>query len=405
MVRKKFDITLDEVKAGMITADYITGLNEKGQLITVVKPNSKLSELTIERMHRYNVKNITIFEDEKFTSQILLKTRTNHPKEDKEDKQTFQMTPLMQMVLEMEIDVPPVKNLMEDDLKEEAVTEIRTLFDIAKTDGDMTTAYRVVKELNNVVNYLVDTISSESNAVVHITDLKSYDEYTYHHSLSVAVLAIAIGQGLGIDSDKLKKLGNCAIMHDIGKTKVPLELINKPGRLTKEEFDIVKQHANNGRSFLERCDIGDFELWAAVAHHHEKVDGSGYPKGLKGDEIPLFSQIISIGDVYDAVTSYRAYRLPMSPADAIELVMSEIGRSFDYDIVNVFVGKLELYPVNSIVQLSDKRLAIVVENTNSMRPIVRTLDNGVLLDLMGLNNLNLIITEVMNLREIAKEFK
>ena len=389
----------------MITADYITGLNEKGQLITVVKPNSKLSELTIERMHRYNVKNITIFEDEKFTSQILLKTRTNHPKEDKEDKQTFQMTPLMQMVLEMEIDVPPVKNLMEDDLKEEAVTEIRTLFDIAKTDGDMTTAYRVVKELNNVVNYLVDTISSESNAVVHITDLKSYDEYTYHHSLSVAVLAIAIGQGLGIDSDKLKKLGNCAIMHDIGKTKVPLELINKPGRLTKEEFDIVKQHANNGRSFLERCDIGDFELWAAVAHHHEKVDGSGYPKGLKGDEIPLFSQIISIGDVYDAVTSYRAYRLPMSPADAIELVMSEIGRSFDYDIVNVFVGKLELYPVNSIVQLSDKRLAIVVENTNSMRPIVRTLDNGVLLDLMGLNNLNLIITEVMNLREIAKEFK
>jgi len=405
VVRKKFDITLDEVKAGMITADYITGLNEKGQLITVVKPNSKLSELTIERMHRYNVKNITIFEDEKFTSQILLKTRTNHPKEDKEDKQTFQMTPLMQMVLEMEIDVPPVKNLMEDDLKEEAVTEIRTLFDIAKTDGDMTTAYRVVKELNNVVNYLVDTISSESNAVVHITDLKSYDEYTYHHSLSVAVLAIAIGQGLGIDSDKLKKLGNCAIMHDIGKTKVPLELINKPGRLTKEEFDIVKQHANNGRSFLERCDIGDFELWAAVAHHHEKVDGSGYPKGLKGDEIPLFSQIISIGDVYDAVTSYRAYRLPMSPADAIELVMSEIGRSFDYDIVNVFVGKLELYPVNSIVQLSDKRLAIVVENTNSMRPIVRTLDNGVLLDLMGLNNLNLIITEVMNLREIAKEFK
>ena len=401
MARKKIDITLDELKTGMVTADYILGHNEKGQLINVVRPNSKLSELTIERMRHYHIERVTVFDDTRINSKTYPKPKMNIKPQ--KDKESHKKTPLMRMVSKMDIDVPPVKNLLTDDFKKEAVTEIRTLFDIARTDGDMTTAYRVVKELDNIVNYLVDTISSESNAVVHITDLKSYDEYTYHHSLSVAVLAIAIGQGLGISQDKLKKLGNCAIMHDIGKTKVPLELINKPGRLTKEEFDIVKRHAIDGSNLLEHNNIGDFELRTAVTHHHERIDGSGYPNGLKGDEIPLFSQIIAIGDVYDAVTSYRTYRLPMSPADAIELVMSEVGKSFDFDIVNVFIGKLELYPVNSIVQLSDKRLAIVVDNTNSMRPIVRTLNDGALLDLMGLNNLNLIITEVVNLHVIAKE--
>jgi putative nucleotidyltransferase with HDIG domain len=258
----------------------------------------------------------------------------------------------------------------------------------------MTTAYQVINGLNNVIGQLVSAISRDTTGLVQINDLKSYDEYTYHHSLSVAILSIATGQALKLSTPKLFSLGRCAIMHDIGKQLTPIEIINKKGKLTQEEFLIVKKHAAEGAMSIKNKGIGDMELWSGIMFHHEKIDGTGYPKQLTGKEIPLFSRIIAVADVYDAVTSYRSYRTPMSPADAYEYIMSETGTAFEHDIVIAFAKKLQLYPVNTVVELSDKRKGVVVENNNlSLRPMVRVLPSNELLDLSVSKNLNIIITK------------
>jgi len=166
--------------------------------------------------------------------------------------------------------------------------------------------------------------------------------------------------------------------------------------LDATEFSMVKQHSEKGYEYLLKGNIGDEDLRQVVLCHHEKMDGSGYPHGLKKEELPLLSRIISVADSYDAITSFRSYRSPIPPAEAIEIVMSEAGFSLDYDIVKAFIDKLELYPINSCLELSNKRYGVVIDNTHSMRPILRMLDNGEILDLLSFHNLNLIITRVVD---------
>jgi len=363
MIGQKYDKKIDELRAGMVTAERVILNNEEDINILTIRTGTVLSEEMIGRLRRNKVEILSIY-----------------PSIDHVPKA---------------VKTPPVEPVIDEALREEAVESIRNLFG-ALVDGNMTTAHQVVKELDDIVEQLVDTISSDSNAFVHITDLKSYDEYTYHHSLSVAVLSIAIGKSMNLNAAQLKKLGQCAILHDIGKTEIQLELINLPRRLTAQEFEAVQQHAQKGAQYLMRNQIGDAELWRAVAYHHEKMNGRGYPQGLRGEAIPLYSRIISVADVYDAVTSYRPYRDPMPPAEAIELIMSEVDTSFDYNIVTKFVDNLEVYPINTVVELSDGRQGMVIENTINLRPILKMLDDDSTLDLMDLNNLSLIIAKVLD---------
>ena len=296
------------------------------------------------------------------------------------------------------LEFKPVKPIISEELKEKAVTGIRHLFEAVLDDSpnNMTTAYHAVRELDEVVDKLVDTLAAESRALVHIADLKSYDEYTFHHSLSVAVLSIAIGQGLNLSDDELRLLGRTALMHDIGKILIPAKIINKPSRLTKKEFALMKKHSELGHNFLSKGNIGDDMLRRAVLSHHEKADGRGYPEGVRGDDIPFFAKIISVADVYDAVTSYRSYRMPMPPSEALEIIMGDIGSAFEYEIVKTFIEKLEFYPVNTCVELSDGRRGVVTDNANIMRPVLTMFDTGEKLDLLDFNNLTLIITRVVD---------
>lgn len=266
-------------------------------------------------------------------------------------------------------------------LRQEAVDVLENMFTSLQIGAeDIHASTQIVKQLDRVVDNLVQSIVNNSNVMVNINDLKSYDDYTYHHSLSVAVLSIAIGQYLNFDRKELNRIGMCAMMHDIGKTAVPIEIIHKPSKLDDQEFHTIQNHPPAGYDYLHRAEIGDEALWKGVLHHHEKIDGSGYPSRLKGEEIPLFSRIISVGDVYDALTSNRPYREPMQPAEAVEYIMGSIDTAFDYDIVSAFLKKVELYPVGSRVQLSNGMQATVLGNENLFRPVVR-LDSGEMLDL------------------------
>jgi putative nucleotidyltransferase with HDIG domain len=360
---------LDNIEAGMITAAPVNVLNKEGGQKLLIDANTTLTSDNIVQLYRYKVDRVLVFTDEPPFSDGLAVTEG----------------------------AEKIHPILDDSLKKEAVSSIRTLFhavkDGSENKSNMTTAYQIVKEIDDIVDEIVDVVSLESaKGMVHISDLKSYDEYTYHHSLSVCVLSIAIGREMGFNVSEIKRLSRCAIMHDIGKVKIPFNLITKPSKLTDQEFSIVKQHPVKGVQYLRSENIGNEELWRGILHHHEKYDGRGYPVGLKGKNIPIFSRIIAVADVYDALTSYRSYRKPIvPPVAAMEIIMADAGQAFDFDVVSIFVKKVELYPLNSIIVLTNGAKGVVVNNKNAVRPKIKMLNTGNIIDLADINNLTLTI--------------
>ena len=267
-----------------------------------------------------------------------------------------------------------IHTVMQDEEKVKAILEVKHLFDASLSKTTDVTPEDVGK-LQNVANSLVHNIIYENFVRISIGDIKSYDDYTYHHSLSVAVLSIAIGQVLGLPIDKLNKLGVCALLHDIGKTGISKHIIEKPAKLTFKEYAEVKQHALLGGIYLRERELVDDEIYNGVITHHERYDGKGYPHGLKGKKIPLFGRIIAIADVYDALTSNRPHRTPMTPTEAFEYIMGNSGIHFDPDIVDAFMRKVEPYPIGSCVMLSNGEVGIVINTFDELplRPIVKVL--------------------------------
>jgi putative nucleotidyltransferase with HDIG domain len=304
--------------------------------------------------------------------------------------------------------VPRPKPIISPQVKLLALNNLEEFFSVVHDDTDgshSAAAIKAVKNLDAVVEQLVTSLSQDQKALIHIEDLKSYDEYTYHHSLSVAVISIAIANTLGFSNDRLLLTGRTAILHDIGKTSIPIDVIQKPGRLTDEEFALIRTHSSEGYQYLTKYNIGDEALWGGVVCHHEKYNGTGYPFGFKGEDIPLISRIISVADVYDALTSYRTYRKPMQPHEAVEYVMAGVDNDFDYDIVKAFLKKLELYPVGSFVELSNGRVAAVISNAHAMRPRVRYIDSGEMLDLYNKRHFSLTIRCMLPREEVLRRLK
>lgn len=275
-----------------------------------------------------------------------------------------------------------IHTVMHDEEKIKAVLEVKSVFDASLSNTSDVTPEDVNK-LEQVANDLVKNIINEDFIRVSVGDLKSYDDYTYHHSLSVAVLAIALGQELGLRVSELNKLGLCALLHDIGKTAVRKEVINKPFILNPSEYEEAKSHALLGGEYLRQRNLIDQQIYDGVVTHHEKYDGSGYPYNLQGRRIPLFGRIIAIADVYDALTSNRPQRGPWQPTEAFEYIMGNSGRHFDPDIVTAFMRKIEPYPIGSCVRLSNGEVAIVINTFDELplRPVVKVINTNHVYDL------------------------
>ena len=196
-------------------------------------------------------------------------------------------------------------------------------------------------------------------AMISVARLKNHDDYSYMHSVAVSALMLALARQLKLDDRLVRVAGVGGLMHDLGKAFMPLEILNKPGRLTDEEFGVMKTHPEVGARALREggCepDVIDVAL-----HHHERMDGRGYPNGLKADEISMLARMGAVCDVYDAVTSIRPYKRPWDPA----MAMREMARwdgHFDNRIFNAFVKSVGIYPVGSLVRLASDRLAVIVE--------------------------------------------
>jgi putative nucleotidyltransferase with HDIG domain len=219
------------------------------------------------------------------------------------------------------------------------------------------------------VTELVEDISASvlrnPSALISLARLKNADEYTYMHSVAVCALMIALARQLNLDEELVREAGMAGLLHDIGKMMIPEEILNKPGKLTDAEFSTVRSHPEaGGRILRESLQISPIVLDVCM-HHHEKVDGSGYPHGLKGDGISLFAKMGAVCDVYDAITSDRAYKRGWDPAESIRKMAEWCKGHFDEAVFKAFVKSVGIYPTGSLVRLESGRLGVVMDQHES----------------------------------------
>lgn len=227
--------------------------------------------------------------------------------------------------------------------------------------------------IRNLVDDINQSITRNPEAFLSLSRLKTKDNYTYLHSVAVCALMIALGKQMGLEPSLLKDLGMAGLLHDVGKMMIPEEVLNKPGSLTDEEFTVVKSHPLRGWEILKgSAGVCDMALDVCL-HHHERMDGKGYPDKLSGEGLSLFARMGAVCDVYDAITSVRCYKNGWEPAEAIRKMAEWQEGHFDSKVFHAFVKTIGIYPSGTLVKLKSTRLAVVMEQTNKslITPIVK----------------------------------
>ena len=234
----------------------------------------------------------------------------------------------------------------------------------------------------SITDDLMKAISDNDAIAVDISTLKISDEYTFKHSVDVATMAMIVGKKHGLNKQEVYELGISGLLHDVGKSKIPNEVLNKAGKLTDEEFSMMKQHSLFGYQILKEKEDLSSSIKLGVLQHHEKMNGKGYPMGVPSEKINLFARIISVADIYDALVTERPYKKGFSAHDALEMIMA-MTEELDVDYMRSFIDTVILYPVDSVVTLSNGERAKVVKNTPQypMRPKVVGLKSGKVFDL------------------------
>lgn len=274
-------------------------------------------------------------------------------------------------------DIVP-EDVIDEETRREAVTAVHKamteLFDVEVSKG-RTVNRELGSTFRNVFNGIMSDLSRRKNVMVNLTTLHTTDGYLFHHAVNVAILAGILGMSKGYNRQQLEELGVGALLFDIGMTQLPAELWNKKGPLTEEERKLMQTHTEKGFDLLRnRFDISLLSAHCAL-QHHERIDGHGYPRGLKAGEIREYAQIVAIADVYDALTSVRPYRNRYKPSEALEFLMAAGSTHFDLELVKLFVQHVSIYPVATTVMLNSGQIGVVSANHPKLvhRPTVRIL--------------------------------
>ncbi len=241
-------------------------------------------------------------------------------------------------------------------------------------------------DINNartVVKGCVESVLRNENALMLLTKIKHQDEYTAEHCINVSILSAAFGKHLGLLQGEIETLALCGLLHDVGKTKIPDEILNKPGALTPEEFALMRDHTTHGRSILMGVSHSLNTAVDVAFSHHERMDGSGYPRGLEAHQIPYFAKIIGLVDTYDAITSNRVYDKGRASMQALEIINKHRGTQFDAELADEFIKLIGIYPPGSIVEMTNGEVGIVVESHpgKKLKPcvlLVREADKSVM---------------------------
>ena len=255
-------------------------------------------------------------------------------------------------------------------VKQRAKLEIGALFHEARMGNAINTGH-----LSSLVEDISASVMRNPGVFVSLARLKSKDDYTYLHSVAVCALMVSLGRQLGLDEETLRNAGMAGLLHDLGKAKIPLDILNKPGKLTEAEFALVKRHPRDGYEMLSaETSSGALAARDVALHHHERMDGRGYPDRLAGENISLLARMSAVCDVYDAITSNRPYKTGWDPAESVHRMATWTKEGhFDMRIFQAFVKSIGIYPTGSLVRLQSGRLAVVLDQceTSALKPRVK----------------------------------
>ena len=350
MIKK---ITIDQLMPGMFVHQI---LEQKGTL-TVKSQGKVTSTDVVNALKKRGVKTLAIDTDKSFDVSENLPSASSDSAENKPSEKTL---PAIKTVsLEKELTRASKLHQQGKDIQKLLLASVQkeTPFDTS-----------IPKAFSNK---LVESVDRSPDALLCLTKIREKDDYLLEHSLNVAILLANFGKYLGMSEEEVQDLSYAGFLHDLGKIKIPDEILHKPGRLTESEMEVMKGHVKHGVDYLESMDIAA-PLVQAISEHHERLDGFGYPAGKKGDAISKAGRMLAIADMYDALTADRVYKPGMSSQKAFSILMSDAPSRLDKALVQQFIMCLGVYPVGSLVLLSNERLAMVLEQKDSpLTPVVK----------------------------------
>jgi len=284
----------------------------------------------------------------------------------KQEIQEEKKYPGLQEKVNIHDELPKAKLTFED--AKSQVNEVLTSISNGET-FDMDASRKAIQSC-------VGSILKNANALLWLTQVKEQDQYTAEHSLRVGILSIAFGRFVGLKEHELELIGLCGMLHDVGKTKIPDDILNKPGRLTRVEYDIMKEHSTLGRDILEQQKGVNRIIKETAHYHHERIDGKGYPEKLSAGYLHRFVCMVSIVDVYDAITSARPYKDGSPAFDALRILFSERDKHFDKELTEAFIRMVGIYPPGTLVEMTNGEIGIVVSANPDSRLRPRPCENS-----------------------------
>ncbi|HMF51080.1 MAG TPA: HD-GYP domain-containing protein [Candidatus Saccharimonadales bacterium] len=363
MIKK---IRIDQVVAGVYVHDFNCGWLHHPFLVNRIKLNT---DKDVEKILKYGIRELYI-DTEKGLDIDAAPT--------KQEADSEIQTELDQLSM-------PTANSEQPSRLSEEITRAKKLITEAKRTtqrlmGDVKLGKQIeMHQVEKIVEQMTESVLNNKDALISLLRIKTADEYTYTHSLAVSALCISFARQLDFDADQIRQIGVGGLLHDIGKMKVPGEILNKPGPLTEKEFEIMKTHVKEGDRILNESTNLDAACICVTAHHHERLDGTGYPEGLKGDGISLFGQVAAIVDIYDALSSERCYKVAMSPHAALRKIFEWSQGYLNRNLVEKFIAHVGIYPIGTLVRLKSGYIGVVIDHgeKGSLTPVVRAVCDAV----------------------------
>jgi HD-GYP domain-containing protein (c-di-GMP phosphodiesterase class II) len=335
-----------------------------------LKPGMKIDQCVVDRMGRNLVARGAILDEYVIDSMLKLGVMSVYIQEGEYEEEEEPLSPAAARNVEKLRTEDRSKVTLSASVRKRVSEGIQYIY--SNTDSP---------ELTDATNHIATDLMSaieDSNAVaIDISALKTSDEYTFKHSVDVATMSMILAKKQGLSRQEVQEIGIAGLLHDVGKTKIPPEILNKPDRLTDEEFAVMKQHSVYSYHIVkERSEYSD-AIALGVLQHHEKMNGKGYPLGMVEGQISPYARILSVADIYDALVTERPYKSAYSQRDAVEMIMS-MTDELSMPAMRAFLESMILYPVDSIVELSNGERARVVKNnpTYILRPTVVGVQSG-----------------------------